>query len=87
MRQVTWGMVLRDGDSVLIPGAVVRVARFDDYRLVMVCLNDARYFIMANPDGSILVRGFGAKPCSRVFRIQELVDKPLIANGVLNIPA
>jgi hypothetical protein len=80
-------MVLRDGGSAVIPGAVVRVARFDGYRLIMVCLDSARYFIMVNPDGSVVVRGFGVKPCGRVFRVQELEDKPLLANGALNIPA
>jgi len=87
MRQLTWGMILRDGGSAVIPGAVVRTARFDDYKLVMICLSGARYFIMVNPDGSVVVRGFGVKPCSGVFRVQELEGKPLLANGALNIPS
>jgi hypothetical protein len=80
-------MLLRDGDSTVIPGAVIRTAKFDDYKLIMVCLSDARYFIMANPDGTVVVRGFGVRPCGRVFRVQELEGKPLMVNGVLNIPA
>ena len=87
MHQHTWGMVLRDGGSTVIPGVVIKAARFDDYKLIMICLGDARYFVMVNPDGSVVVRGFGAKPCSRVFRMQELEGKPLLVNGVLNIPA
>jgi hypothetical protein len=80
-------MILRDGDSTVIPGAVIKAARFDGYKLIMVCLNGARYFIMANPDGTVTVRGFGVRPCGRVFRVQELEGKPLMVNGVLNIPA
>ena len=87
MHQPTWGMILRDGDSTVIPGAVIKAAKFDDYKLIMVCLNDARYFIMANTDGTVVVRGFGVKSCGGVFRVQELEGMPLMVNGVLNIPA
>ena len=87
MHQPTWGMILRDGDSTVIPGVVIRAAKFDDYKLIMVCLNGARYFIMANPDGTVVVRGFGVKQCGGVFRVQELEGRPLMVNGVLNIPA